>query len=280
MDFGAAIFFTDYSMGPADLGRALEQRGFDSLWAPEHSHIPLSRQSPFPAGGDLPKKYYDVMDPFVTLAAAAAATTRLKVATGICLIVQRDPIQTAKEVASLDQISGGRFLFGIGAGWNAEEMRDHNTEFKTRFGLMQERVEAMKVIWTKSKPEYTGRFVKFPPMMTWPKPVQKPHPPVIVGGAFPFGARRALAYGDGWLPHARRPAYGEVLGMLPEFRKMAAEAGRAPETVPITVFGVAEDADLIKRYRDAGVARIIFNLPAAKADEVLPVLDRCAALMR
>ncbi|MET0487714.1 MAG: LLM class F420-dependent oxidoreductase [Candidatus Rokuibacteriota bacterium] len=280
MDFGAAIFFTDYAMGPADLGRALEQRGFDSLWAPEHSHIPLSRQSPFPAGGDLPKKYYDVMDPFVTLAAAAAATTRLKVATGICLIVQRDPIQTAKEVASLDQISGGRFLFGIGAGWNAEEMRDHNTEFKTRFGLMQERVEAMKVIWTKSKPEYTGRFVKFPPMMTWPKPVQKPHPPVIVGGAFPFGARRALAYGDGWLPHARRPAYGEVLGMLPEFRKMAAEAGRAPDTVPITVFGVAEEADLIKRYRDAGVARIIFNLPAAKADEVLPVLDRCAALMR
>ena len=277
MDFGAAIFFTDYAMGPADLGRALEQRGFDSLWAPEHSHIPLSRQSPFPAGGDLPKKYYDVMDPFVTLAAAA---TRLKVATGICLVVQRDPIQTAKEVASLDQISGGRFLFGIGAGWNAEEMRDHNTEFKTRFGLMQERVEAMKVIWTKSKPEYTGRFVKFPPMMTWPKPVQKPHPPVIVGGAFPFGARRALAYGDGWLPHARRPAYGEVLGMLPEFRKMAAEAGRAPDTVPITVFGVAEDADLIKRYRDAGVARIIFNLPAAKADEVLPVLDRCAALMR
>ena len=280
MDFGAAIFFTDYSMGPAELGRALEQRGFDSLWAPEHSHIPLSRQSPFPAGGDLPKKYYDVMDPFVTLAAAAAATTRLKVATGICLVVQRDPIQTAKEVASLDQISGGRFLFGIGAGWNAEEMRDHNTEFKTRFGLMQERVEAMKVIWTKSKPEYAGRFVNFPPMMTWPKPVQKPHPPVIVGGAFPFGARRALAYGDGWLPHARRPAYGEVLGMLPEFRKMAAEAGRTPEAVPITVFGVAEDADLIKRYRDAGVARIIFNLPAAKADEVLPVLDRCAALMR
>jgi probable F420-dependent oxidoreductase len=280
MDFGAAIFFTDYSMGPAELGRALEQRGFDSLWAPEHSHIPLSRQSPFPAGGDLPKKYYDVMDPFVTLAAAAAATTRLKVATGICLVVQRDPLQTAKEVASLDQISGGRFLFGIGAGWNAEEMRDHNTEFKTRFGLMQERVEAMKVIWTKSKPEYAGRFVNFPPMMTWPKPVQKPHPPVIVGGAFPFGARRALAYGDGWLPHARRPAYGEVLGVLPEFRKMAAEAGRTPEAVPITVFGVAEDADVIKRYRDAGVARIIFNLPAARADEVLPVLDRCAALMR
>ena len=280
MDFGAAIFFTDYSMGPAALGRALEERGFDSLWAPEHSHIPLSRQSPFPAGGELPKKYYDVMDPFVTLAAAAAATTRLKVATGICLVVQRDPIQTAKEVATLDQVSGGRFLFGIGAGWNAEEMRDHGTEFKSRFRLMQERVEAMKAIWTKSKPEYAGTLVNFPPMMTWPKPLQKPHPPVIVGGAFPFGARRALAYGDGWLPHARRPAYGEVIGMLPEFRKMAAAAGRPVESVPITVFGVAEDADLVKRYRDAGVARIIFNLPAAKAEEVLPVLDRCATLMR
>jgi len=280
MDFGAAIFFTDYSMGPAELGRALEERGFESLWAPEHSHIPLSRASAFPAGGELPKKYYDVMDPFVTLAAAAAATTRLRVATGICLVVQRDPIQTAKAVASLDQVSGGRFLFGIGAGWNAEEMADHGTEFKSRFEVMRERVEAMRLIWTKSKPEYAGQFVRFPPMMTWPKPVQKPHPPVLVGGAFPYGARRALAYGDGWVPHARRPAYGDVLGKLPEFAALARAAGRDPATVPITVFGVAEDGDLIKRYRDAGVARLLFNLPAAKADEVLPVLDRCAALMQ
>ena len=280
MDFGAAIFFTDYSMGPAELGRALEERGFGSLWAPEHSHIPLSRRSPFPQGGDLPKKYYDVMDPFVTLTAAAAVTTRLKVATGICLVVQRDPIHTAKAVATLDQVSGGRFLFGIGAGWNAEEMADHGTEFKSRFEVMRERVEAMRAIWTKSKPEYTGTYVQFPPMMTWPKPVQKPHPPVIIGGAFPYGARRALAYGDGWVPHARRPAYGDVLGLLPQFRTMAAEAGRPLETVPVTVFGVAEDRDLIQRYEDAGVARLVFNLPAAKADEVLPTLDRCAALMR
>ena len=232
MDFGAAIFFTDYSMGPAELGRALEERGFESLWAPEHSHIPLSRQSPFPQGGDLPKKYYDVMDPFVTLSAAAAATTRLKVGTGICLVVQRDPIQTAKEVATLDQVSGGRFLFGIGAGWNAEEMADHGTDFKSRFEVMRERVEAMRAIWTKSKPEYSGEFVQFPPMMTWPKPVQKPHPPVIVGGAYPYGARRAIAYGDGWVPHARRPAYGDVLGLLPEFRKMATAAGRDPDDHP------------------------------------------------
>ena len=280
MDFGAAIFFTDYSIGPVELGRALEERGFGSLWVPEHSHIPLSRRTPFPQGGELPKKYYDVMDPFVTLAAAAAATVRLQVATGVCLVVQRDPIQTAKQVASLDQISGGRFLFGIGAGWNAEEMADHGTDFKSRFRVMQERVEAMRTIWTKAKAEYHGEFVDFPPMMTWPKPVQKPHPPVIVGGAFPHGARRAIAFGDGWVPHARRPQYGEVLGLLPQFRKLAVEAGRDPATLPITVFGVAEDAELIARYRDAGVARIVFNLPAAKADEVLPVLDRCAALMR
>ena len=280
MEFGAAIFFTDYSMAPVELGVALEDRGFESLWAPEHSHIPLSRQSPFPQGGDLPKKYYDVMDPFVTLSAAAGATSRLKVGTGICLVVQRDPIQTAKQVATLDQISGGRFLFGIGAGWNAEEMADHGTAFTVRFEVMRERVEAMKAIWTKSKPEYDGKFVKFPPMMTWPKPAQKPHPPVIVGGAFPYGARRAIAYGDGWVPHARRPAYGEVIALLPEFRKMTAAAGRDPASIPVTIFGVAEDAEVIKRYRDAGVARVLFNLPVAKADEVLPVLDRCAALMR
>jgi probable F420-dependent oxidoreductase len=280
MEFGAAIFFTDYAMGPVELGRALEERGFESLWAPEHSHIPLSRQSPFPQGGNLPKQYYDVMDPFVTLAAAAAATTRLKVGTGICLVVQRDPIQTAKQVASLDQISGGRFLFGIGAGWNAEEMADHGTVFASRFKLMRERVEAMKATWTQSKPEYHGEFVSFPPMMTWPKPVQKPHPPVIVGGAYPYGARRAIAYGDGWVPHARRPAYGEVLNLLPDFKKMATEAGRDPATIPITIFGVAEDPDLIKRYRDAGVARLVFNLPSAQADEVLSLLDRCARLMQ
>jgi len=280
MDFGAAIFFTDYSIGPAELGRALEERGFESLWAPEHSHIPLSRRSPFPQGGDLPKKYYDVMDPFVTLAAAAAATTRLRVGTGVCLIVQRDPIQTAKAVASLDQVSAGRFLFGIGAGWNAEEMLDHGTDFKSRFKVMRERVEAMRAIWTKSKPEYSGEFVKFPPMMTWPKPVQKPHPPVIVGGAFPYGARRAIAYGDGWMPHARRPEYGDVIKLLPDFKKLVTESGRDPASLPITVFGVPEDRDLIKRYGGAGVARLVFNLNPAKADEVLPALDRFAALMR
>ena len=205
MHVGVAMFCTDYAIAPTELARALEERGFESLWLPEHSHIPLSRLSPYPAGGELPKKYYDVMDPFVVLGAAAAVTTRLKIATGICLVPQRDPIQTAKSVASVDQISKGRFLFGVGAGWNADEMADHGTDFKSRNKVMRERIEAMRAIWTQTKPEYHGEFVEFGPMMTWPKPVQKPHPPVLVGGGLPYGARRALAYGDGWMPHARRP---------------------------------------------------------------------------
>jgi probable F420-dependent oxidoreductase len=276
MDFGAAIFFTDYSMTPAELGPALEERGFDSLWVPEHSHIPLSRESEWPQQGELPKKYYDVMDPFVTLSIAAAVTKTLKLATGICLVVQRDPIQTAKSVASLDHLSNGRFLFGIGAGWNADEIANHGTAFKTRHKLMRERVEAMRAIWTETKPEYHGEFVDFDPMMTWPKPVQKPYPPVLIGGEFPHGARRAIAYGDGWAPHAKRPDY-DLIDKLPEFRSMQAAAGR--NDVPISAFGVDEDSDLLKRYRDAGVERVVVNLSVAGADEVLPELDRWAALM-
>ena len=280
MHFGASMFFTDYSMSPAAFGKALEERGFESAWAPEHSHIPLSRQSPYPAGGDLPKRYYDVMDPFVSLTAAAAATTTLKVATGICLVVQRDPIQTAKSVASLDQISGGRFLFGIGAGWNAEEMADHGTAFKTRFKLMHERVEAMRAIWTQSKPEFHGDFVDFGPMMTWPKPVQKPHPPVIVGGAFPYGARRAIAFGDGWMPHISRAQYGDVTEFLSRFRQMLTEAGRDADSFPVTAWASAEDADTLKRYRDLGIVRACVSLPSEKEDTILPVLDRWAKLIK
>jgi probable F420-dependent oxidoreductase len=195
--------------------------------------------------------------------------------------VQRDPIQTAKAVASLDQISQGRFLFGVGAGWNAEEMADHGTtDFKGRFELMRERIEAMQAIWTKSKPEYAGKRVNFGPMMTWPKPVQKPHPPIIVGGAFPYGARRAIAYGNGWLPHASRPSYGDITDKLPEFRRMAKEAGRDPADIPVTVYGAPEDSDKLKRYSDEGIERAIYEVASAKADEVMPVLDRIAALIR
>jgi probable F420-dependent oxidoreductase len=280
MQFGASMFFTDYSMTSAALAKALEERGFESVWAPEHSHIPLSRRSPWPGGGELPKMYYDVMDPFVTLTAAAAATKTLKVGTGVCLVNQRDPIQTAKLVASIDQVSGGRFLFGIGVGWNAEEMENHGTVFTTRAKLVRERVQAMKAIWTQAKPEYHGEFVNFDPMMTWPKPVQQPHPPVIVGGAFPHGARRAVRYGDGWIPLAGRPGYGDVFETVPKFREMLKEAGRDPGSCPVSIFAASEDADTLKRYRDLGIDRVAVALPAEKESVVLPMLDRWAALIR
>src|SRR5215510_16089518 len=255
MDFGAAMFFTDYSMTPAALGRALEERGFESVWAPEHSHIPSTRKTPPAGGGELGKQYYDVMDPFVTLSAAAAVTKRLKVGTGVCLVIQRDTIQTAKLVASIDQVSGGRFLFGIGGGWNAEEIENHGTEFTSRFKKMREQIEAMKEIWTKSEAEYHGDIVKFSKMMTWPKAVQKPHPPVILGGAFPWAARRAIRYGDGWYPNA---SSGNPLEYLPRFRQMAEEAGRDPRSLEVTLGGAPEDADTLKRYRDLGVVRVNF----------------------
>src|SRR2546429_8966597 len=170
MEFGASIFFTDYLISPAELAVALEERGFDSLWAAEHSHIPVPRRTPAPGGGELAKRYYDVMDPFVTLTAAAAATKRLKLATGICLVIQRDTIQTAKLVASSDQVSGGRFLFGIGGGWNQEEIENHGTAFSSRMQKMREQIEAMKALWTQETPEYHGEIVNFDTMSTWPKP--------------------------------------------------------------------------------------------------------------
>ena len=281
MHFGASIFFTDSSITPAALGRALEERGFESVWAAEHSHIPLSRKSPWGGGGDLPKQYYDVMDPFVTLTAAASATTTLKIGTGVCLVNQRDPIQLAKLVASIDQVSAGRFLFGVGNGWNQDEMENHGTVFATRHKLVRERIEAMREIWTKSKPEYHGEFVNFDPMMTWPKPVQKPHPPVIIGGVYPYAARRAVRYGDGWMPLAGRPAqYGDVFDYVPKFREMLKEAGRDPETFPVSLFSSADDLDRLKRYRDMGIVRSVVSLPAAGEHVVLPILDRWAELMR
>jgi len=279
MDIGASIFFTEYSISPAELGAALEERDFDSLWVAEHSHIPVTRRFNVPTGGELERQYYDVMDPFVTLSAAAAATKRLKLATGVCLVIQRDTIQTAKLVASLDQISGGRFIFGIGGGWNAEEMEDHGTVYETRFKRLREQIEAMKEIWTKDNPEYHGELVDFPPMMTWPKPVQKPHPPIVVGGAFRYAARRAIRYGDGIIPQASSAGSGEAEEFLPRFRQMAEEAGRDPKSLSVTLGGAPEDPERLRRYRDLGVARMNVRLPPAKADEILPVLDRWAKLI-
>src|SRR5437016_10397142 len=233
MHFGGAMFFTDYSMSAMELARALEERGFESVWAPEHSHIPLSRKTPFPGGGDLPKQYYDAMDPFVVLAAAAQATRIIKLGTGVALIQQRDAIQTAKLVASIDQVSQGRFLFGVGGGWNQDEMEDHGTVFASRFKRMRESIEAMKEIWTKSEAEYHGEFVHFDPMIARPKPVRKPHPPIHVGDAFPHGARRAIRYGDGWIPTAAR---GDIAEALPKFREMVREAGRDPASIEVPLF--------------------------------------------
>jgi probable F420-dependent oxidoreductase len=280
MEFGASIFFTEYSISPTELAVALEERGFDSLWVAEHSHIPVSRRFSPPGAGELTRQYYDVMDPFVTLSAAAAVTKRLKLATGVCLVIQRDTIQTAKLVESIDQISAGRFLFGIGGGWNAEEVEDHGTEYTTRFKRMREQIEAMKEIWTKEKPEYHGEIIDFPPMMTWPKPVQKPHPPIILGGAFQYAARRAIRYGDGLIPQAPDAGFGGPEEYLPRFRRMAEEAGRDPRSLPVTLGGAPEDPDRLKGYRDLGIARMNVRLPPAKADEILPILDRWARLIR
>ena len=281
MKFGASMFFTDYSMTPAELARALEERGFDIVWAPEHSHIPLSRKTPFILGGDLPKRYYDVMDPFVTLTAAAAATKTLKLGTGVCLIAQRDPIQTAKLVASIDQVSGGRFVFGVGNGWNQDEMENHGTVFATRHKLARERIEAMKAIWTQPKAEYHGEFVDFDPMMAWPKPVQKPHPPILVGGAFPYSARRAVRYGDGWMPQVTETdpdaADRADPALPPDGRRGRARSGFARHLHRRAERGRRSGEAVSGSRRQP---RFSTSLPSEKAETILPVLDRWAAIIR
>ena len=280
MEIGAAIFFTDYSMAPTNLAVALEQRGFESLWVAEHSHMPVTRRFTHPLGeAALTKEYFDVMDPFVTLSAAAAVTKRLKLGTAICLVIQRDTIQTAKLVASLDQVSKGRFLFGIGCGWNADEMEDHGTVYETRTLKMREQIEAMKQIWTKDTAEYHGQIVDFPPMQSWPKPVRQPYPPVIVGGAFRLAARRAIRYGNGILPAAPSAGSGSPEDFMPHFRKMAEEAGREPASLSVTLGGAPEDLAELRRNRDLGVTRMTVRLPPAKEVEILPILDRWAKLI-
>jgi probable F420-dependent oxidoreductase len=262
----------------ADLARAAEERGFESLWVAEHSHIPASRKTPFPGGGELPKPYYDTLDPFVALAAAATATRRLKLGTGVCLVVQRDPIHTAKEVASLDQVSQGRFLFGVGAGWNQEEMANHGTtDFGRRGTLLRERIEAMQAIWTREQAEYHGTFVDFDPIFAWPKPVQEPHPPIHVGGGWPVAARRAVQLGNGWMPVA--DAAG-ALRRMPELAELARAAGRDPASIEVSIYYCPTDRALLERMRDGGLARAIFGVPSEPAEKVLPLLDAYRQLMQ
>ena len=265
MDLGLAHFATDYGMAAAELGRAAEELGFESLFLPEHTHIPVSRATPYPGGGELPSEYSHTLDPFVGLTAAATATERLKVGTGVCLVIERDPIVTAKEVATLDHISGGRFLFGVGAGWNIEEMENHGTDPGTRFRRMRESVEAMKAIWTQDEAEYHGRIVDFDPIWCWPKPVQKPHPPVLVGGLGERVLDRVVAYGDEWIPN--RVKSPEELGeRIAELQGRAEAAGRDP--IAVTVFGAKPELRLLERLRAAGVTRSLFYLLPASRDEV------------
>lgn len=280
LKIGAVMFFTSYSMQPVELGLALEERGFESIWVPEHTHIPSSRKTPYPAGGPLIRPYYDIMDPFLALTAIAAATRTLRLGTGIALITQRDPIVTAKMVSTLDQLSGGRFLFGVGNGWNQDEIENHGTVFADRHKIARERIEAMQAIWTRTEPEYHGEFVDFGPMRSWPKPVQVPHPPVIVGGAYPWGAKRAIRYGNGWMPHRVRKHYADVGPLVPEFHKLVTESGRRVEDLPITIWGVKEDRDALLGDRDLGVERVILSLESARGDVILPQLDRWAALIQ
>jgi len=277
MKIGVAMFATHYAIRPDELARELEQRGFESIWLPEHTHIPSSRLTPYPGGGELPKEYSHTYDPFVALTAAAAATTKLLLASGICLIIERDPITTAKEVASIDVLSGGRFIFGIGGGWNAEEMENHGTNYKTRWRLLRERILAMKEIWSKDEAEYHGEFVNFDKIWSYPKPAQKPHPPILMGGDGPTTLDRVVEFCDGWMPLGYRlPNLPERISAL---RQRAEQAGRDPKTISITIFGANPKQAVIDEFRNAGVERVVLMVPPDRGDVILPLLDKYAAFI-
>jgi probable F420-dependent oxidoreductase len=277
MDIGVFIFSTEYSIRPDELARELEARGFASLYLPEHTHIPTSRRSPWPGGGDLPKEYSYTHDPFVALSFAAAATTTLKIGTGICLLPQRDPIVTAKAVASLDLLSGGRFIFGIGGGWNVDEMENHGVKYKTRFKQMREHVLAMKALWTEETGEYHGEFVDFDPAWSYPKPAQRPHPPIILGGETDYTVDRVVEYCDGWLP--RGSGNFDAAEGMGRLRRAADKAGRDMASLSVTLFRAEPDAQKLESYAQAGIESALFNLPSADRETILPMLDKFALLL-
>jgi probable F420-dependent oxidoreductase len=271
MKFGISTFVTDEGIAPGALAGAIEERGFDSLFIAEHTHIPLSRKSPWPRGGELPRRYYRTLDPFITLTAAAAATKHLVLGTGVALVVERDPIITAKEVASLDLVSGGRMIFGIGVGWNREEMENHSTNPRTRGKLVNERIRAMIEIWTKDEAEFHGHYVDFDPIAAWPKPVQKPYPPIYVGG----GSRafdRIAQFGDAWLANGLLP--GKLEPMLAELRETA---GR---DVPVTVFNASSAPEDLEAYAQLDVERLLLGLPTLPEGETLDYLDNLAGVVK
>jgi probable F420-dependent oxidoreductase len=278
MKVGVSMFATDYAIRPDDLAREAEARGFESVWFPEHTHIPASRKSPWPGGGELPKDYWHTHDLFVTMMAAAAATKNIKVGSGICLVIERDPILMAKEVASVDQLSNGRLIFGIGGGWNREEMENHGTNFERRWKVLRERIEAMKEIWAKDAAEYHGEFVNFDPIWCYPKPAQKPHPPILLGTLSSKGLDRVVRYCDGWIPVGIRPR--DLPAATKDLHERAARVGRKPSELPVSIFGAPSKEDTLKQFQDAGVDRVVIGLPSDSKAKVLPLLDRCAPMVQ
>jgi probable F420-dependent oxidoreductase len=277
MHIGLTMFATEYAIPIDELAREAEARNFESLWVPEHTHIPTSRRSPF-AGGQLPEQYKHTLDPFVALTAAAAATKKLRVGTGICLIIERDTITTAKSVASLDLISHGRFELGLGGGWNAEEMEHHGTQFATRFKKLEEQVRAMKEIWTKDVAEFHGTYVNFDPIWAWPKPAQKPYPPILLGGESGYTLQRVVDFCDGWYPRGRAPE--KVLAGMKDLKERAAKAGRDMKTISVSAFATPPDKAVLDQFAAAGVTRSIFLLPPEPREKILPLLDQHAKLVK
>ena len=275
MKFGVAIFPTDYSIAPHRVAKEAEERGFESIFFPEHTHIPASRKTPWPGGAELPKEYSHSLDLFVALGAAAAATEKIMLGTGICLVIERDPITLANEVATLDHISNGRVLFGVGGGWNREEMENHGTIYEKRWIVLRERIEAMKAIWTEDEASYHGDFVDFERIWSWPKPVQKPHPPIFVGGNGARTLDRVVRYGDEWMPLPRGGL--DLSPRIRELQEMAAKAGRAP--IPVTIFFAPPDIKQLRAFENLGVDRCLFHLPSAEKDVILPKLDELAGVV-
>ena len=277
-DFGIFTFATDYSLDPARIAREVEARGFESLFLPEHSHIPASRETPYPGGGDLPKEYSHTHDLFVALTAAAAATTKLKLASGICLITEHHPVRLAKAIASLDVLSGGRVLLGVGVGWNVEEMVNHGIPFRHRWKITRERIQAMKRIWAEDEPEFHGEFVNFGPLWSYPKPVQPGGPPVLIGANSEWVFDRIADYADGWLPI--NPFPGRVhkgVALDDGLRRLeasVAKAGRSMADIDLTIFGVGPDPAEVERLVALGFNRVVFHIPPAEESKVLRLLDR------
>jgi probable F420-dependent oxidoreductase len=282
MDFGVFSYNTDYVMQPVELAQALEERGFESLWIGEHTHIPVSRKTPYPLGGALPRVYVDMMDPFVALGAAAAVTDKLKLGTGVCLVMQRDVITLAKEVATLDILSGGRVLFGIGGGWNQEEMENHGTPFEHRFRILREKVEALKTLWMDDESTYEGRHVSFDRVWLYPKPIQKPHPPILGGFFSDAGRKRVVRYCDGWMPNFAAMPDPDIAKAFAKLREDMETAGRDPATLSLGMWALPDekpDEAKLQYFKEAGVQRVILFAPVERSDKTLPFLDHFAAMI-